>query len=221
MKSGATTKTDVDNALEDEEVTMTTKTAPKPDPKNGEKEEKESNRLAAPRWRRVTQDRSDADRQRRRRLFLIGLPLVLVALVVADIMLMREVDDRDAKTTAGKTAVAEARVLVPRVLSYKADTLDADLTRGLAATTGSFHDDLGNLQASLIGPAAKQQKIVTKAVVTGAGVVSAEQDEVRLIVFVTQSTSASGRAAQIDGSRLEVTMTRAGSDWLISELAPV
>ena len=69
-------------------------------------------------------------------------------------------------------------------------------------------------------PTATQRRIVTEAVVNAAGVVSVDSDaEVVVLVFLTQSTTTKNtEEPAVSGSRVEVTMRRTDSEWLIADL---
>lgn len=123
---------------------------------------------------------------------------------------------------ARRAAASSAESRLSALLSYRHDHLDPDLSRAVAQTTGSFHDEYEELVTTTVRPTAERLKVDTTAEVSGVGVIDAV-DERRVVVlaFVTQSTVTGGRAPVVSGSRVETTMVRVGDDWLISELRPV
>jgi Mce-associated membrane protein len=132
--------------------------------------------------------------------------------------------DRDQRrtATAEQAALKAARQHVADVLSYDAPTVEKDMGRAEAHLTGDFADDFTKMADDLIIPTARAKGIRTHAEVTSAGVVRSSVDEVVVLLFVNQTTTSS-RVPEptLDGSRLEVTLQRAGDGWLISELTPL
>jgi len=54
-----------------------------------------------------------------------------------------------------------------------------------------------------------------------AGVVSGDGDQVVVLLFLTQTTTAKGDRSSVSGSRVEVTLKRTGDDWKIAGPQPV
>lgn len=152
------------------------------------------------------------------RLLALGAVLVAVALAVfAGLHAHRAAATSDARADA----LDAAKSRVPALLSYDKATLDEDLDRALAQTTGSFADDYEQILTEVVEPTAKRRGISTKAAISAAGVVSGDSDEVVVLVFLTQTTTAKGNRSSVSGSRVEVTMERTGDDWKIAGLMPV
>jgi Mce-associated membrane protein len=150
----------------------------------------------------------------------LGLGLVVVALAAA---LLAGVQARLAAATAeARTdALAAAKTRVPILLSYRKATLDEDLDRALAQTTGSFADDYRKILTDVVKPTAARRGISTEASVSAAGVVRGDRDEVVVLIFLTQTTTADPGRSSVSGSRVEVTLERSGDDWKIAGLKPV
>lgn len=156
--------------------------------------------------------------RRRRLVMLVGvLTVVLAGAAGAAAWRVDQLDDRDS---AGVEAVAAVRERVPLLLSYRYATLEEDLDTALDQTAGDFTDEYGDLIDDVVRSAATDRRIITEANVNAAGVVSIEgDDEVVVLVFLTQSTTSRNTPdPAISGSRVEVTMRRVGSDWLIAGL---
>lgn len=119
--------------------------------------------------------------------------------------------NRDAAVAAAKTEVAQ-------ILSYNYKTLNADIARASADTTGQFSGQFGVLASQLIGPNAVKQQTVTKAVVPVAAAVDSSGDEVTVLMFVDQSTTSKQQPkAQTNASQLRVTMQRVNGRWLVEQ----
>jgi Mce-associated membrane protein len=80
----------------------------------------------------------------------------------------------------------------------------------------------GTLTTKVVAPAAKDRQIVTKTTVAGSSVVSAQPQQVVLLVFLDQVTQTKADPkSRVDGARVRVTLARAGDQWLVSALTPV
>lgn len=155
-----------------------------------------------------------------RRTRLVGIGVLLLALVAAAWTFVgaahaqRVADARNAALEAAKTRV-------PALLSYRSESLDADLDVAAAQTTGSFASDYRRILDSVVEPTAKRGGISTEAAVASAGVVSGDGDRVVVLVFLTQTTTNEADRRSVSGSRVDVTMQRTGSTWKIAGLRPV
>jgi len=152
-----------------------------------------------------------------RLLTLVALLAALTLAVFAGVQAHRAAAAADARANA--LDAAETRV--PALLSYENATLDEDLDRALDQTTGAFTDDYEKILTDVVGPTAKRRGISTEASVSAAGVVSGDREEVVVLVFLTQTTTAKGDRSSTSGSRVEVTLRRDGDDWKIAALKPV
>lgn len=156
------------------------------------------------------------------------LPRLVVALVLllalAGAVLTTIQADRSAGLADARAeALDAARTRVPLLLSYEHATLADDLDRALAQTTGAFEDDYRKILGGVVAPTAGERRISTSAAVQAAGVVPDGDDADRVVVllFLTQTSTAGDGAPTVTGSRVEVTMLRAGSVWKIAGLEPV
>lgn len=151
---------------------------------------------------------------------MIAAGAVLAALTVAVLTGLQahlSVVAADARTDA----LAAAKTRVPALLSYQNATLDEDLDQALDQTTGSFTDEYRTILTEVVEPTAKRRGISTEASVSAAGVVSGDRDEVVVLLFLTQTTTARKGRSSVSGSRVEVTLKRDGDDWKIAGLKPV
>lgn len=154
---------------------------------------------------------------RARLVAAIALTLAVAAAVFTGLHAHGAAASADAR--AGALSAAKTRV--PELLSYENATLEDDLAQALEQTTGTFTDDYGTILTDVVTPTATERKISTSASVSAAGVVSGGTDEVVVLLFLTQTTIAEGDRSSVSGSRVEVTMARAGDDWKIAGIKPV
>lgn len=147
----------------------------------------------------------------------VALALAVGAAVFTGLKAYGANADAEARTDA----LSAAKTRVPALLSYENATLEDDLARALDQTTGAFRDDYAKILTDVVTPTAGERRISTSASVSAAGVVSGGRDEVVVLLFLTQTTTAKGDRSSVSGSRVEVTMTRVGDDWKIAGLKPV
>jgi Mce-associated membrane protein len=151
-----------------------------------------------------------------------GWSVLLVLLVVGTSWLWWQNRQADAIDEARAEALAEARTKVASVLSYNHRTVEADIAASAEYLTGDAKRQFEATTAQWVVPASLDAEITNTAEVVDAGVVSATEDRVETLVFVTQITvSKATDEPKISGSRLAVTMTREGDSWLISVLDPI
>ncbi|MPZ36191.1 MAG: h domain protein [Rhodospirillales bacterium] len=123
---------------------------------------------------------------------------------------------------ARTAAVEAARTAAVETLSYDFRSVDRDVEQARQHLTGKFLEEYSDLAQKTMIPAVKQQKVNTRVDVVAASVVTAEPDRTVVLLFINQYTQSVGSDAQkTNGSRVRMTMERAGDRWLVSELAPV
>jgi Mce-associated membrane protein len=119
-------------------------------------------------------------------------------------------------------ALAAAASGVPTVLSYDYQHLRQDFSRAEALLTPRFRKEYEATTAKQVEPLATKYKETSSAQVTAAGVVDTTADRAVVLVFVNQTVTNSNLSApRLDRSRINVTLVRSGSRWLIDKLAPL
>lgn len=132
----------------------------------------------------------------------------------------------------GQAQVAEARTEAPAaaeqaakaMLSYDYRTLPADRDRASGYLTSQFAkkylETFRLLEKNKDGSpgAAVQTKTVVKANVAGSGVVDAQADQARVLVYVDQTSDKEGADPQVFQNRVTMTMVRHGDRWLVDDL---
>ncbi len=149
------------------------------------------------------------------------LAIAMVVVTVAlGLHLHKRVDDAQAANDA--SAVAERALTA--VLSYNYQHMDADRNRAVQFLTPAYAKQYVKTFSLLTdgpngtpGGAEKTQAVVT-ANVLNTGVVDADANTVRVLVFVNQSSVKGSAAAAIFQNRVVATMVRSGDSWLISDI---
>lgn len=153
---------------------------------------------------------------------LIALAVVAVVLGVA-VGGLWWLDHRNSQVEAARdTALQAAREQVVTVLSYDFRSMDQDLQRAREVLTGGYLEEFTTQAKQVTVPAARKEQITTSADVMASAVVRADPAQVVVLLFVTQRTrSSQSEAVRLSAHRLQLTMTRIGDRWLISELERV
>jgi Mce-associated membrane protein len=126
---------------------------------------------------------------------------------------------------AGPDASAAAERALTAVLSYDYRHMDADRDRAARFLTPAYRKQyLKNFDDLLTkgpdgapGPAVKTQAVV-KADVLDTGIVDADPDRVRVIVFVNQSSVKGTGQPTIFQDRVVATMRHRGDSWLVDDI---
>lgn len=149
---------------------------------------------------------------------------VLAALIVGGVAAAAALASYTASAAAGERVSAEAldaaRHRLPVVLSYRAETLDADLAKAREQITGPFAADFDDIAATVIVPSARERQITTTATVVRAAVAGTRAEGVEVLAFVNQTTTSAGQAPQEAASTVRVALTEVDGQWLISGVTP-
>lgn len=150
------------------------------------------------------------------------LAVVALALSGCIVWLYLDIEGRDEIKGARSEATAAASEQVPALLTYNAADIESTLASATQQLTGPFREQFETLADQVIIPTAKDKGVSTKAEVVESSVVTADSENVTLLLFVNQTTTTTGTPDPVlDGSRVSVALTRVGSDWYISDLKPV
>jgi Mce-associated membrane protein len=149
--------------------------------------------------------------------------LTVIALVLAGWFGLQVRKD-GAIADARSDAPAAAERASKAIFAYDYRHLDADEKRAKDFLTPSFaakyqknFDQLAKQKDGSPGLAV-QSKTVLTASVLGSGVVDAEPDVVRVLVYVNQVSQKPGKDPQIFQNRVAMTMTKDGNRWLVDDV---
>lgn len=120
--------------------------------------------------------------------------------------------------TARDAALQAATRLTQQVLSYKWNTIEADIRKARAGMTPGFEKEYLEAMDS-VRDQTREKQIELKASVVAAGVVSATESRFEALLFTNQTTLAKGsNAPRIDQNRVVVTLVRDAGDWRVSKM---
>jgi hypothetical protein len=157
------------------------------------------------------------------RLMILLLVLCVVLAVVTVFAYERSQNPAAGKgpitsTSARENALTQASTLTKKVLSYSYKTLDSDIKSSEAVLAPSFRSEYAKTMAGVHAQTIKNQ-VVLSASVSAVSVVSASHDNVVALVFVDQTTTATGtNNRRLDQNRVLVTLTRDGGEWRVSKM---
>ncbi|NKQ51954.1 twin-arginine translocation pathway signal [Amycolatopsis sp. K13G38] len=202
------------------------------DPRSGEAADAAEEKAARPRRRfsvpsvvrwPVTAARAVARLLMRKPVLTLSLAAVVAVLLAGCVVAATIVRHQQTATeTARGAATDAARTGVTTMLSYDYHTFDKDVAAASGSLTGDFQQRYHDLMTGTVRAAALDQQTVTNASVARSSVVSATPETVDVLLFVNQTTtSKASQGPQLTGSRVQVTMTRVGDRWLISNLTPL
>ncbi|MGB8405624.1 MAG: hypothetical protein WCE30_16290 [Mycobacterium sp.] len=126
-----------------------------------------------------------------------------------------------AAQRAGIDAMHAASTGAVAMLSYRPQTVDADLASAREHLTGILKESYGALTHDVVAKGAKEQRISATATVPATAVVSATQNSAVILVFVDQTVTVGNDAPTDTVSRVRVTLTNSESRWLISGFDPI
>lgn len=152
----------------------------------------------------------------------VPLTVLAIALLAAVTLLGIRIHSNSTINDAKASALATANENVPKLLSYKFDTVEKDLGDAPSTLTGDFKGEFVTLTQQTIIPSAKQANTVTNATVAGNSVVAASADSVTVLMFLNQSTTSKDSPdPKLDSSRVRVELRHIDDRWLIASLQPV
>jgi Mce-associated membrane protein len=181
-------------------------------------EEPESSEAAEP------SDTPEPSGRARRKIPHLSLRTAVAGLVVAVlaagvIVSQWQLSDQRDLASARDSATTAARAYAVDVASYDYRHLNRDFAAVEQESTPAFRKTFVQSSASL-AKVLGQYKAVAKGSVVASGVTSATTSKVVVVLFVNQTVSntAQTSGSTPDNSRIQMTLVRPGSKWLISDL---
>ena len=156
------------------------------------------------------------------RLSTVAAMLCLPAVAVVSLLAVDQAH-ANAVTAARAGALPAATRAAHDLLSYDYRTMNADIARAKAETTGLFSSQYAGT-ATQLAAQARQLRAIVQVTTNSPSVLSATASQVVVLVFVDQASvrkSATDKTpvTRIDQSRVRLTMTKVHGRWLVSQLA--
>ncbi|MGH3413025.1 MAG: zinc ribbon domain-containing protein [Marmoricola sp.] len=153
------------------------------------------------------------------------LAVLLVLVAVAFFFVARHAWRSDVAPDGQVTSPATRAVLLDqasrateRALSYSSSTFDKDTKQARDLMTPAMQQQyLHTLER--VRPDVRKRKLTLKAAVKSSALVSATPDQVKVLEFIDQTTTAAGsKSRQLNQNRVLVTLARTADGWRISRL---
>jgi Mce-associated membrane protein len=155
------------------------------------------------------------------RLIYGVLPGLILALAVAAGMLKWHDGSIRAEELLRDETVSAATESTIRMLSFRSDTVERDLSAAQELMTDGFRDGFAVRARDQIIPDAKARKVTAIAEVPGAASVWATPKRAAVLVFVDRTvTLGSADPGEVDSS-YRVTLDKVDGRWLVAGFEPV
>ncbi|MDT2008515.1 hypothetical protein FXW78_37435 [Rhodococcus opacus] len=148
-------------------------------------------------------------------LLVAATTLVLVSL--AWISGARYLDDRAAEHTRNDV-VEVAADITPAVLSYRPETVDADVAKAKSNLTGAFLEYFDKYTAETVIPSSKAEQTSTDWTTSGAALIQAEPDSAVVLLYLDGEIRRAGGQPEDEASTVRVHLDKVDGRWLISQL---
>jgi len=149
---------------------------------------------------------------------LPGLALLLAS--AAGFLKWQDGSARDAGVARAESVRAATDGTIA-LLSYRPDTVQADLEAARGRLTGTFLQAYTSLTHDVVIPGAKQKQISAVATVPAAASTSATANHAVVLLLVNQTVVVGQDAPSSTASSVRVTLDKIGGRWLISQFDPV
>ncbi|CAJ1498037.1 hypothetical protein [[Mycobacterium] burgundiense] len=166
-------------------------------------------------------DAAGAGKVKRAVALTVVLCVLLAAVLVGAGFLGWKYYSGQTAETARIETVQVAKDATVKLLSYKPETVEEELTAAADLLSGGFRDSYTELTNDVVIPGAKEQSISAVANVPAAASMSAESDRAEVLVFVNQTVIVGDGAPTATASSVKVTLEKVDGDWRISGFDPV
>ena len=150
---------------------------------------------------------------------LLGLlSLGVVAAAVAVVVLSLRLQDANAESSSKNAILQAARQQGVNLTTLDHRSVDEDLQRVLASSTGAFKEEF-EAGTKDVTDLVVQNKAVSTGEVLEAGIVTADSDSARTLVVVdSKVTNSATGDEQLRHYRMQLDLVRKGDRWLTSDL---
>lgn len=148
--------------------------------------------------------------------------VLIVAGIVGWLVLRDQTQDLTASEDAGKAATRVARASLPNILSYTDSELVQQISKNRDLMTSGYAKKYEGMVRSRVLPQATEFGVANQLTVVSVAVVRAEPAHAVLLAYANQTTRTKAQPKGVtQGTRLEVTMQKRGTTWLVDDLKPL
>lgn len=154
-------------------------------------------------------------------LLIVLIGLALSGLLYAVHLQAASPTARNGEVTsvASRSAVLEAsQADLAKVLTYRANSFDADVHAALGVMTASMQADYERTVTPRLKAEALANGTNLEAAVVRTSIISLRDDTAEVLAFVDQTTTPASGPAHTDDRRVVVSLSRLGGAWLMSKL---
>ncbi len=131
-----------------------------------------------------------------------------------------DVQEAEDAQVAAETAPSVAERAAEAILAYDYRSLDSDQAAAAKFMTGSFAEKYGTTFDRTVKSAARTYRAQVSAAVRSSSVIRAGADEVKVLLFVDQTTrSTAHRRPQQALNRVEFVMVEQDGEWLVDDIS--
>ena len=145
--------------------------------------------------------------------------------VLAGLSLFFWIEHRSSEQVndARPAALAAARTGATAILTYRADTAQADVDATQRLLTGGFADEYRSLARTDVLPAARDRGLSSSVNISGVSLTSIEKDNAEALVFVTQQVASQQQNEKptTTATAVRVGLVRQDDRWLIDSFQPI
>jgi len=157
-----------------------------------------------------------------RKLRLVPVLAVLAALAAGAAGTAAFAHQRaEDRAAAVRQSLAAATPAAKAIFSYDYRTFDTSVANGKLFVTGSFAEEYAQTTAALKAVAVKEQAVVL-AEVSAAGVVSASDGRVELLLYLNQyRRNVNTGGEKVDQNRVVLAMVPVDGEWKVAQATAV
>lgn len=153
-------------------------------------------------------------------IMLLPVAVMLLGVVAGAAKYVDEI--RRGESEARVSSVQAASEITVAALSYRPDTVEAELSEAQQLLTGGFRDSYSELIRDVVIPGARERRISAVATVPAAAAVTTTETRAVVVLFVNQTIVVGDEAPTSTASSVRVTLDRhADGPWLIAGFDPL
>ncbi len=142
--------------------------------------------------------------------------------LVAALLIGRQAHQLVATDHAGTAAMKVARASVPEILSYTDSGLANQLASSRRLMTPSYAKRYASMVKIRVWPQARKYGVANQVRIVSSAVVDSTKTSAVILIFANQTTRTKAKPSGLtQGTRLEVSLRRHDSTWLVDDLRPL
>ncbi|MGV9797362.1 hypothetical protein ACWDTP_04810 [Mycobacterium sp. NPDC003449] len=149
------------------------------------------------------------------------LPVVGLGLALGAGYCRWQIDVHRSSEAARSESLQAATDVTVRILSYRPESVEQDLTSAENMLTGEFKNSYASLIRDVVIPGARDKHVSSVATVPAISSISATPQHAEALLFVDQTVTIGKDAPTGTASSVKVTLDKVDGHWMISGFDPV